>query len=63
MPILEVKMLEGRSDDQKRRLVKELTEVICRTIDSKPEKVRIHLNEMPKNNYAIGGVLESDKKS
>ncbi len=62
MPIVEVKMLEGRTDDQKRKLVKEITEVICRTIDSTPEKVRVFLNEMPKKHYAIGGVLESDKK-
>jgi 4-oxalocrotonate tautomerase len=61
MPIVEVKMLEGRSDDQKRKLVKEITEVICRTIDSTPEKVRVFINEMPKKHYAIGGVLESDK--
>jgi 4-oxalocrotonate tautomerase len=62
MPIVEVKMLEGRTDDQKRKLVKEITEVICRTIDSTPEKVRVFINEMPKKHYAIGGVLESDKK-
>ena len=61
MPIVEVKMLEGRSDDQKRKLVQEITEVICRTIDSTPEKVRVFINEMPKKHYAIGGVLESDK--
>jgi 4-oxalocrotonate tautomerase len=61
MPIVEVKMLEGRTDDQKRKLVKEITEVICRTIDSTPEKVRVFINEMPKKHYAIGGVLESDK--
>ncbi len=62
MPIIEVKMLEGRTDDQKRKLVKEITEVICRTIDSTPEKVRIFINEMPKKHYAIAGVLESDRK-
>lgn len=62
MPIVEVKMLEGRTDDQKRKLVKEITEVVCRTIDSTPEKVRVFINEMPKKHYAIGGVLESDRK-
>ena len=60
MPILEVKMLEGRSDDQKRTLVKELTNVICNTIDSKPEKVRVIITEMPKDHYGIAGVLASD---
>jgi 4-oxalocrotonate tautomerase len=61
MPILEIKMLEGRTDDQKRKLVKKLTDAVCESIDSKPEKVRVIITEMPKKHYAIGGILETDK--
>ena len=34
MPIVEIHLLEGRSEEQKRNLVKEVTEVICRTIQT-----------------------------
>lgn len=60
MPIIEIKMLEGRTDDQKKALVHELTQAACKTIDTKPEKVRVLITEMPNNHYAIGGKLVSD---
>ncbi|MFN5540293.1 MAG: 2-hydroxymuconate tautomerase [Candidatus Melainabacteria bacterium] len=61
MPIVEIYLLEGRSEEQKRNLVKEVTEVICRTIQTEPEQVRIILSDMKKSDYSIGGVLISDK--
>jgi 4-oxalocrotonate tautomerase len=61
MPIVEIYLLEGRSEEQKRNLVKEVTEVICRTIQAEPEQVRIILSDMKKSDYSIGGVLISDK--
>jgi 4-oxalocrotonate tautomerase len=60
MPIIEVKMLEGRTLDQKRAMVKEITDVICKTIDSKPEKVRVIITEMRKDHYGMAGKLASD---
>ena len=53
-------MLEGRTDEQKRALVHELTQAACKTIDTQPEKVRVLITEMPKKHYAIGGILVSD---
>jgi 4-oxalocrotonate tautomerase len=63
MPIVEIKMLEGRTQAQKNELVRRITEVICEVADSDPPKVRVYLHEMPHNNYAIGGVMVSDGES
>lgn len=60
MPIIEIKMLEGRSDSQKADLVRELTHAACRTIDTNPEKVRVIITEMQKNHYGISGKLVKD---
>lgn len=60
MPIIEIKMLEGRTDEQKRALVHELTQAACKTIDTEPQKVRVLITEMPKKHYAIGGKLVAD---
>lgn len=60
MPIITVKMLEGRSDDQKRALVKEVTDAVSRTVDAPIENISIIIEEMKKTNFAKAGVLTSD---
>ena len=61
MPIIEVHMLDGRTVEQKRELVGQVTEAVCRALGARPEQVRIILSEMPKEDYAIAGVLHCDK--
>lgn len=62
MPIVTIDMIEGRSDDQKRNLVKEVTEAIVKTIDTKPENVTIVLRDLPKTNIGKEGKLLADIK-
>ncbi len=61
MPILRVQLIEGRTQEQKQALVEGLTKVVCETCDQTPDRVRILLEEMPKENYAIGGVFIKDQ--
>ena len=61
MPIIEVHMLEGRTLEQKRELVGQVTEAVCRTLGARPEQVRIILSEMPKEDYAVAGTLACDR--
>lgn len=60
MPVLVVNMMEGRSDDQKRLLVEKVTNAVCESLGNEPSRVRIIINEMPGNGYAIGGKLMQD---
>ena len=60
MPVAEIHLLEGRSLEQKRKLISELTRVISESVDVKPEQVRIIIHEMPKAHFGIGGVLALD---
>lgn len=62
MPIIQVNLIEGRSIEQKRKFVEELTAVACSCLDARPEQVRVILNEMPRTNYAIAGTLVADRK-
>ena len=62
MPIISVQMYEGRTTDQKRRLVERITDAVVTSLDVKPEEVRIFLQEIAKHNVATAGVLVSDKK-
>jgi len=61
MPIIQVNMLEGRTVDQKRNLVAKMTDAVVQSLDVKPEDVRIILQEMAKQDYAIAGQLFMDR--
>jgi 4-oxalocrotonate tautomerase len=61
MPLIEVKMFKGRTIEQKRKLVASMTDAVVSSIGCKPDAVRITLHEMAKEDYAIGGVLTSEK--
>lgn len=55
MPIAQLHILEGRTNEQKEILIKEVTAAISRSIDAPEERVRVIINEMPKNHFGIGG--------
>lgn len=62
MPIIHVHLFEGRTADQKRKLVASMTDAVVTSLDVKPEDVRIILQEMAKHNCATAGVLAMDNK-
>jgi 4-oxalocrotonate tautomerase len=62
MPIINVTMHEGSTLEQKRKLVKNMTESVVKSLDVPPDRVRIIINEFPETNFAVAGVLISDKK-
>jgi 4-oxalocrotonate tautomerase len=61
MPYVTVKMLEGRTDDQKRALVEKVTAAVSETTGAPVENITVFIDEMTKNNYAVAGVRASDK--
>ena len=61
MPIVTIKMVEGRTDEQKRALVEEVTQAVSKTVDAPVENVSIIIEEMSKNHFAKGGVCYSDQ--
>ncbi|MCM3714216.1 2-hydroxymuconate tautomerase [Halalkalibacter oceani] len=61
MPIVTVKILEGRSDDQKRALVEKVTEAVTSSIDAPAERVSVVIEEMKKTNFGVAGVRKSDE--
>jgi len=63
MPIIHVHLFEGRTLDQKRKLVASMTDAVVKSLDAKPDTVRILLHDMSKSDMSVAGVLHSDKKS
>ncbi|MEI6201150.1 MAG: 4-oxalocrotonate tautomerase [Enhydrobacter sp.] len=60
MPTIHVEMFEGRTLDQRRKLVKEITEGTCRALGCPADAVQIILTDIKKENWAEAGKLFSD---
>ncbi|MBM4761585.1 4-oxalocrotonate tautomerase [Bacillus sp. B15-48] len=61
MPYVTVKMLPGRSDDQKKALVEKVTDAVAETTGAPKENVVVFIEEMSKDHYGVGGKRLSDQ--
>jgi 4-oxalocrotonate tautomerase len=62
MPILQVEILKGRTVEQKREMVRKVTDAITETLNCPKEAVSIIIREMEWENYAKAGILKVDSK-
>ena len=56
MPFVQVQMIEGKTDEQKRQLIAGLTETIATVLGIHHDGVRVILYDIPSSHYGIGGV-------
>lgn len=61
MPFVNVKLLGTLTDEQKRELVKRITTDLKEVAGKPPEATYVVIEEVPRTNWAAGGVLFSDK--
>lgn len=61
MPYVTVKMIEGRTEEQKKALVEKVTEAVAETTGAPKDKVVVFIEDMKKSHYAVGGVRLSDQ--
>ncbi|MEJ1158484.1 tautomerase family protein [Prosthecomicrobium sp. N25] len=61
MPEIVVYLVEGRTIDQKRGLVKDITEAVTRNLQVPAENVVVQIVESTRDSKARGGVLFSDR--
>ena len=55
MAIIDVTILEGRSQDVKNRVMARLTEVLVEELGAKPAQVRVVLRDVRGGAYAVAG--------
>ena len=56
MPIAVIHILEGRSQEKKEKMIKNVTKGIVDSLDVPDENVRIIINEMKPQNYSVAGL-------
>jgi len=55
MPLIEVTMIEGRSREQKARLIEKLTDAASEAVGAPVETIRVCIREVPGENWGIAG--------
>jgi 4-oxalocrotonate tautomerase len=61
MPRIIIQAFKGRSLEQKRELVRRITDITVEIFEVEPETVTIRIEEGDKENFAKAGVLASDR--
>ncbi len=61
MPVVNIKLIEGRTLEQKRTLSTAVTQAISASFGVTEEAVWISIEDMKPENFAQGGQLHADK--
>ncbi len=62
MPVVTVQMWTGRTREQKRKLVRAITDAMVEHAGAKPTTLHVILQEVPKEDWALAGVLGDERK-
>ena len=62
MPVVTVQMWTGRSREQKRALVRAITDAMVEHAGAKPANLHVILQEVTKEDWALAGVLGDERK-
>lgn len=63
MPLIQVTIADGRTDEQKKALLTAVTAAVHETIDAPVDSIRVWITEMPGTHYMAGGELLADKRA
>ncbi len=62
MPLIEIHLLEGRTDSQKKALLASVTAAVQESIGAPIESIRVWIQEFSPQEYMAAGVWYGDKK-
>lgn len=56
MPVVQISLIQGRTPEKKEELIRKVTQAIVEVLEIPAERVRIILNEVPRENIGYGGI-------
>ena len=59
MPFIRMVLLQGRPVEQHHRLIREMTAVVARVLEMKPDRIRVQIDEVHPDRWGIGGTPAS----
>lgn len=60
MPFAQIYLIEGRSEDKKRAVIKKVTQALHEAVEAPRESIRVVITEVPKANWGIAGKTAKD---
>ncbi len=60
MPIIHITLLEGREDETIEQCMRNVARTVQQSLDIPLESIRIVVEEVPKNRFAVGDTLKSE---
>jgi len=61
MPFVTVRMLEGRTSEQKKQLVKAITDALVETCNANADSTMVVVEDIPRDHWARGGKFLSEQ--
>jgi 4-oxalocrotonate tautomerase len=61
MPVIQVNLMRGRTDEQKKLLAQRITQGVVEALGVKPDSVRVLMHEMGPYDFAVGGVPMAER--
>ncbi len=62
MPLIEVRLLKGRNNEQKKKLLEGITRAVQEAIGAPLSTIRVWIVEFSAENYMVGGELFTERK-
>ncbi len=56
MPLVKIDMWEGRSEETKEKLIRNVSDTVARTLDISLDHITVILYDVPKSNWGVKGV-------
>jgi len=63
MPLIEIRLLEGRTDEQKEKLLAAVTAAVHESIGAPLPTIRVWIQEFSPKEYMAGGELAARRKA
>jgi 4-oxalocrotonate tautomerase len=63
MPLIQINMAKGRTDDQKRALLAAVTEAVHSSINAPTSSIRVWIAEFEPTEYMAAGELLADRQA
>lgn len=61
MPIVQITLAEGRTQEQKKRMAEKVTDVLVQELNTPPESITVLIYELGRDHIAKSGKLLSDQ--
>jgi 4-oxalocrotonate tautomerase len=63
MPLIEIHLADGRTDEQKKKLLASVTHAVQESIGAPLESIRVWINEFSAAEYMASGELLADRRA